>query len=171
MTDVSAAEKWRSWIGKRGPVLVAPYPVSAASVAYFCEFTEDRNPLYYDTTESHAAGGPYAPPTYIGTAVRTPTFSPDGEPGQHQLLAVAVPLDITARINVRVDQEFFRPIRHGDLLRCQSAITDIVAKRTKIGSGYFITEAITYWNQADEVVAVVTNTVFAYRPEEVIDDG
>jgi acyl dehydratase len=164
MSGGVAYESWRSWIGKRGPVLVARYPVSAASVAYFCEFTEDGNPLYYDTPDARARGGPLAPPTFVATAVRTPTFVSDGVAAPHQLLAVTVPLDITARINVRVDQEFLQPVRHGDLLRCQSEITDIVPKRTKLGSGYFITEEIRYWNQREELVAVVTNTVFSYRP-------
>jgi acyl dehydratase len=160
------AEVWRSWIGRSGDVRECYYPVSLASIGYFNEMTGDRNPLYYDSPYARASkyAGAIAPPTFITTAARTPTWWPGTEPPEHSMLSLSIPLDISMRINVSVEQHFYRALRVGDEVLFQNTITDITPKTTRLGSGYFIAEEIRFWNQDDDDIARVNNVSFAYHP-------
>jgi acyl dehydratase len=151
-------DEWEAWIGRKGQVVVGPYPVSVAAIGYVAEAVEDGLLL-----ERIAAGGlEVAPPTFVNVAARIPNWQPRSIRQPKVLQAALVPLPADAAVNRHVAQRYLRPLLIGDSVTSQSTIVAIEPKTTSLGKGFMVSEEIEHRNQRDEVVATTTNTVFRY---------
>jgi acyl dehydratase len=158
-----AESSWSEWIGRRGEVAEAPYPVSAAALGYLAEAVEDERLARY-----LADGGDVAPRSFVTVASRIPNWRPSTATGPDTfLLALSVPVPCDSAVNTVFDQHYFAPLRIGHRLCSVSTISSIEAKTTRLGPGYLITEQIEHRNQTGELVARTDNTMFRFcKPDE-----
>ena len=65
------------------------------------------------------------------------------------------------------EQEYVKYLEEGDTVYHRSTIESISEeKKTALGTGFFVTQLCTYYNQRDEVVGTMRFRVFKYRPNE-----
>jgi acyl dehydratase len=151
-------DEWEAWVGRKGEVVVGPYPVSIAAIGYVAEAVEDGLLL-----ERIAASGlEVAPPTFVNVAARIPNWQPRSIRQPKVLQAALVPLPADAAVNRHVAQRYLRPLRIGDSVTSQSTIVAIEPKTTSLGTGFMVSEEIEHHDQRGELVATTTNTVFRY---------
>lgn len=155
---MSGDDDWRSWIGKTGPVVPGPYPVSVAAIGYVAEAVEDTLLLERIARQ----GIEVAPPTFVNVAARVPTWQPESIKQPRVLLAASVPLPADAAVNRRVAQRYFHPLHIGDTVTSQSTLVSIEPKQTRLGDGFMVTEEIAQRNQDGVLVATMTNTAYRY---------
>ncbi len=160
-------EAWKSSIGMEGPINEAGYEASRAGIAFWCEMVEDANPLYWDEeyAKSSEFGGIICPPSMLMTLSAQNYWKPGKtDTSQFPMIGSQVVFEgANWGVNAGTDQENFLPVRPGDKLHYQSKIVDVVPKQFKAGPGILVTEEITYWNQKNEVVAKLRNTVMKAR--------
>lgn len=157
-------QRQRDLIGRESAPRSAPYAVNEAMAHHWCEMVEDANPIYFDeayasTTWLQAA---FAPPAMLYTWGRQLLWpEPENDGGAVGRLRLE---GCPNTIAVNAVQEYFQPIRYGDILTVTnklSAVSD--EKTTRLGTGHFVTTIDTYRNQLDEVVGTHTFTLFVYR--------
>ena len=154
--------------------------VNRPMIHHWCDAVGDTDPIYVD--EKLAAesvhGGIVAPPTMLqawsmpGLAGRGPSLpdSPESAgPGAAGRSAGPVGLlherGYTSVVATDCEQEYRRYLRPGDSLRTSGVLESISnEKQTALGTGYFVTNKTTYWDQNDEVVAEMRFRIFWFKP-------
>jgi acyl dehydratase len=145
--------------------------VNAPMIRHWCEAMGDGNPLYTDADAARAEGfsGVVAPPTMMqawtmyGYAGRRAPGSDQRDP--MAVLPVLEAAGYPAVVAVNCEQEYVRYIEEGDDIHHRSTIESISEeKNTALGTGFFVTQLCTYYNQRDEVVGRMRFRVFKYRP-------
>jgi len=155
------AEPWREWLGRTGPTVVGPYPVSLAGIGYLAEAVEDERLATYV-----AAGGDRAPRSFVTIASRVPNWRPDSETGPDTfMLAMAVPVDCNSAVNTALEQTYLAPLMVGDRVVSQSTILAIEPRKTRLGAGFQITERIEHRTDRG-VVACTENSMFRFQAPE-----
>ncbi|MBM3133134.1 MAG: MaoC family dehydratase [Chloroflexi bacterium] len=143
--------------------------VSEAMIRHWCEALEDPNPLYTDDEFAKASeyGGVVAPPTMIQAYCVPPLWPPYEGPPPPIFKAVqrCVDAGYPATVGISHEYEFLRPLLPGDEITFQLKFVSVSApKKTKLGTGYFLTSQYTYRNQRHEIVCRQWMTVYQYKP-------
>ncbi|MFI7616127.1 MaoC family dehydratase N-terminal domain-containing protein [Nonomuraea terrae] len=164
-----AEEDGRAMIGHRSQTRFADHPVNDAMVRHYCAATEDPNPHYWrpETGVTHW-GGTVSPPGLLTTWLMPLQWTPErGHACGSGNLAPRLPLPGTSMINVATDTTFFRPIYQGVRLNATEEVVDVSeTKRTRLGTGNFVTTLVVYRDEAGERVAESRNTLFRFTPVE-----
>ena len=157
-------DEHKALIGKESEPTVMPDPVNQAMARHWCEMVEDPNPIYFDEAYARATWlqDTFAPPTMLYTW-RMPPVWPEQE---RKSPAAQLELEgCEATVAVNGVQEYFMPLRYGDILSVTSKISAISEeKTTRLGTGHFVTTQETFRNQLGLVVGTHSFTLFRYRP-------
>ena len=156
--------------------------VNRPMIHHWCDAVGDTDPIYVD--EELAAesihGGIVAPPTMLqawsmpGLAGRGPSL-PDSPESTAPSAAgrSAGPVGLlhehgyTSVVATDCEQEYQRYLRPGDSLRTSGVLESISSeKQTALGTGYFVTNRTTYWDQNDEAVAEMRFRIFWFKPRQ-----
>ncbi len=115
----------RDYLGRTYPA-TEPYEVSRVKIAEFASAIGDQNPVYRDRAAAQAAGHPDvpAPPTFPIVISMAGSARAVMDPG----------LGINYAMVVHGEQrfEYSRPVYAGDVLICQSTISDIREARRNV---------------------------------------
>ncbi len=156
--------------GDFGPFL-AWDEVNAAMIRHWCEAMGDDNPIYTDADAARAAGFKdiVAPPTMLmawtmnGYAGKRPPGS--GEGNALAVLTAMQNAGYPAVVAVNCEQEYERYLEVGDRVYYRATCESISEeKTTALGTGFFVTELATFYNQRDQVVGRQRFRVLQYRP-------
>ncbi len=158
--------------GDFGPFL-AWDAVNAPMIRHWCEAMGDENPIYTDAEAARAAGFAdiVAPPTMLMAwtmngygGVRAPG---SGEGNALAVLSAMREAGYPAVVAVNCEQEYERYLEVGDSVYYRATCEAISEeKTTALGTGFFVTELSTFYNQRDEVVGRQRFRVLQYRPAE-----
>jgi len=156
-------EDARAMIGHRTPRMTSEFEVNHPMIKIYCALVEDANPSYWDPEFARDHwGGVLSPPGMLMPWLFPIPWTPEGKP-PHSVLAFSVPLPGDTLINVSTDTEFRKPVLEGDRLSVEDELVEVSPeKHTPLGVGHFITTVATFYNKADEVVALHTNVLFRY---------
>lgn len=140
-----AIEYDRSVIGREvhGGRLV----VTAESIREYCEALEETNPLYLDPefAKKGSYGGIIAPPGLLQTAELGPAPDPKVKFGNLGFHAGS-------------RQEYFLPVRPGDVLEGYVSIKEVYEKTGRSGRMVFVVRQARFENQHGETVALLQNS-------------
>lgn len=148
-------------------------PVNAPMVRHWCEAMGIDNPVYLDPAAAQASvhGAPVAPPTMLqvwsmrGVGGRNPPGSATENP--YLVLEKIQAAGYPAVVAVNSEQEYHRYLRHDDQLYRTSQIESVSPRKsTALGTGYFITELIRFFDQRDEHVGTMRFRLFLYRAHQ-----
>ncbi len=158
------AEAVERWVGYES-VRVAPYPVNAAQIAYYCSATEDANENYWDEEAAKRRyGAIISPPGMLIVWGYPLPWTPDGKPEHSPFISLEVPLPGRTLINVGTDTTFYAPMRVGDILTYRERVTAVSSeKRTALGVGHFVTSVTDVTNQDGTLVARHDNVLYRYE--------
>ena len=140
-------------------------------IRHWCEVLGDSNPIYTDSQAARNAGfsGVVAPPamlqawTMYGYGGELPAGSDTADP--MAVLPVLEAVGYPGVVAVNCEQEYHRYLEEGDAIYHRSTIESISEeKRTALGTGFFVTQLCSYYNQRDELVGTMRFRVFKYRP-------
>ncbi|MEN8238557.1 MAG: MaoC family dehydratase N-terminal domain-containing protein [Actinomycetota bacterium] len=108
------SEEGMRWVGRES-VRIAPYPVNAAQIAYFCAAIEDSNENYWDpVAAANRHGSLISPPGMLVMWSFPLPWTPYGKPDSSPFLGVEVPLPGSTLINVTTDTAYHSVMRAGD---------------------------------------------------------
>ncbi len=147
----------RSVVGRE--VHVGRLEVTPESVQAFCEALDERNPLYTDeefAREHGPYGGLVAPPGILQTAQLGQPPDPKVEFGNNTFMAGS-------------RQEYFLPIRPGDVIDAYAQIKEVYEKTGRSGRMAFVVRRTRYMNQHGEDVAA-TETSMVFRQTRPVAD-
>lgn len=172
------------WIGKIVSRNQGRFPVEYDPIRRHCHMTGDSNPLFTDPVFAKEEG-PYGevivPPSLLpiyfsskGPWPKAPKPKSDGEKkkSKRPFFTLGVPTPGDRGINMGTEWEYFAPIRIGDRLRSEQAITDIFMKPIKLDNkAVWIVSEMSFINQDDTRVAVWRNTTLVHRsPKQIAAD-
>ena len=171
MTDLQ--QKLEGYLGQECGPYLSWDAVNRPMIRHWCEAMGDTNPLYLDPEAARAHGfeGVVAPPTML-QAWTMVGFGDKRPPGSDTRDSFAVlgaleELGYPAVVAVNCEQEYMAYVEEGDQLYNTSRIVSISEeKSTALGVGFFVTEESRYFNQRDELVAVMLFRVFKYAAHE-----
>jgi acyl dehydratase len=157
----------KKYIGRQSKFFEGPDEVNKAMIRHWCEMVEDANPLYTDENYAKDSeyGGIVSPPTMQSTWVYPRWWPPvemppDIGPAQLDLPVEDVPIPAA----ISLTEEYFLPIRPGDRIHYMTKLNNVSPlKKTRSGTGYFITSTNYYFNQRDELVGTGQYVLFRYR--------
>lgn len=164
-------DELQAFIGSQEGPAEAGYDVNRAMIQHWCEAIEDGNPLYND--EGYAKKSKYrgiiAPPPMMQTFSGGPRWPrPQKEPSSTDRLTEKLhQAGYIHTIATNNTLEFLRPLRLGDRLTRRSKLVSIsTEKKTRAGTGFFVTSETTYTNQRGEVVGTQLFTTLRFKPPE-----
>ncbi|MEN8151587.1 MAG: MaoC family dehydratase N-terminal domain-containing protein, partial [Planctomycetota bacterium] len=86
------SEVGKTWVGHES-VRVAPHPVNAAQIAYYCSATEDANENYWDREAAERRhGAVISPPGMLIVWSYPLPWTPAGKPDHSPFIGLEVPL-------------------------------------------------------------------------------
>lgn len=133
--------------------------VGRVAIRRYADAVGDDNPLFHEVEDAKAAGYEdlICPPGFWGWPIKgRATIG-----GMSIVGAVLVKAGLFRILDGGVDQEFYIPIRAGDILTAYSKIADIREREGKAGKMVFTTVETTYLNQNGDTVAVNRATIIA----------
>jgi hypothetical protein len=146
-------------------------PVNQPMIRHLAVALEDANPVYTDlaVARSSVFGEIVAPPAALPIWTMTaPPRSMSGAPptGRARMMAMLDSCGFTGIVVNTMEQTYLRPLRVGDLLTSTLRLAAVSPrKRTVLGEGYFLTEAIGYVDQQGAAVGEIRRIVLKYRPQ------
>ncbi|MBV1881981.1 MAG: MaoC family dehydratase N-terminal domain-containing protein [Pseudomonadales bacterium] len=150
-------------IGEKSTRIVAEFTVNWEMIKVYCSMLEDGNESHWD--EEYAKkqwGGIIAPPGMLLTWPMPMQWHPTKEQ-IHYFIATTIPLPGSTLINVSTDSEFYKHLYLGDRVSVEDTLLAISEKKTtRLGTGHFLTTRAEFFNQKDELVAVLNNNLFRY---------
>lgn len=163
----------QAWIGRTTGRTPCEADVNWSQVKSFCAMVQDGNPCYWDEDwAKRAHGSLLAPPATLMVWSMPLPWRPDGQPRRGPIYAAEVPLPGDTLINVSTDTHFHHPIRVGDRLVMEDEVVAVSSqKRTRLGTGHFVTTRATYWNQRDESIATHDNVLFRFAADSAPAPG
>ena len=177
MADSELIEKVRAMVGREYGRVYAWDAVNAPMIRHWCEIMGIDNPLYTDPAFARDAGyaDQVAPPSMLqvwGMAgLDLENYAPGStSENSFEVLQVIEPYGYPAVVAVNSELYFDREILLGERLYFTSRL-DAVSdeKTTPLGTGFFVTQVMTYYAQkgqgeADEKVGSQLFRVFKFRP-------
>jgi uncharacterized OB-fold protein/acyl dehydratase len=168
-------EKLKAFEGAEvGEPSVARDAVNEPMIRHWCDAVDDRNPVYTDPAFAEASvhGGIVAPPTMLQAwtmrGLRPPEKAEGAPAGpQARLFELLDGAGFTSVVATNCTQEYRRYLKPGDLLTVSMQIESVSPeKKTGLGAGHFITQLLTYRDQAGEVVAEMRFRLLKFKPPE-----
>ena len=133
--------------------------VGRVAIRRYADAVGDDNPLFHEVEDAKAAGYEdlICPPGFWGWPIKgRATIG-----GMSIVGGVLIKAGLWRILDGGVDQEFYIPIRAGDILTAYSKIADIREREGKAGKMVFTTVETTYLNQNGDTVAVNRATIIA----------
>jgi len=166
-------EKLQQFLGRPCGPYTSWDEVNQAMIRHWCEAMGDANPVYVDEefAASTVHGGVVAPPTMM-QAWTMRGYTGQWAPGSDQREPFEVfeyleSIGFPAVVAVNCEQTYYRYVKPGDKLHHTSSIESISPqKTTALGTGYFVTELQSYWDQNGEKVGDMRFRLFKYRAPE-----
>jgi len=148
-----------SVIGKE--IHVGQLHVTMENIAAFCDALQETNPLYTDerwATEEGPYGGIIAPPTILQTAQLAPPPDAKVKFGNNGFMAGG-------------RQEYFMPIRPGDVIDAYAQIKDVYDKTGRSGRMVFVVRRTRFVNQHGEDVAATEFSHVMRQTKSLDEEG
>ncbi len=176
--DVFNYDRVKDLVGKSSAFHEGHDEVSLSDIRHWCEVMRDDNPLYTDEEYARKSrnGGIVAPPAMVQTWSLDPMKEAlerfvDGNPPfkedpHNQLFGIIDDEGYDGVVATSQTQEYLRPVRPGDTIRCKITIGRVSEydHYTRMGVGRYADMIYTFINQKDEEVCVSTFRVLKYRP-------
>ncbi len=163
-------EQVQSLIGKESSPKPGPDKVDKATIRHWCETMEDENPLYTDEeiAEKSEYKGIIAPPQMVQSYCMSPIW-PIAETVEKDSFATAVDIMQDAGyfgiVATTTRYKFHEPMRPGDRIYQKVKLATVSPeKKTRLGTGYFLTAEQAYTNQNDDLICVQSFTVLTFKP-------
>ncbi len=160
-------------IGKRYGPYHAWHPVSAPMIWQWVSAFGDKNPLYSDAGFARSAGfrDIISPPAMVqgwclpNISRQYPPRSAKERP--YTVLDLLTEHGFPGNVAVAYDQRFLKPVQLGDVLHFFVEPTDVSEeKKTRLGTGHFITCLEEYINQDGDVVYESRTSYFNFKGGE-----
>ena len=157
----SLLERLKETVGQK-VVIQAPDEMGRSSLRQYALAIGDFNPLYSDRgfAQTHGLREVMAPPTLICDTWQYV----DSDMDDRGDLVGRGPIRELEGLRAGNEYEFFQPIRPDDVISAHWTVKDVYEKTGRTGSLVFQVIETTFYNQADELLARNTETMF-YRPE------
>ena len=157
----SLIAKLRATIGKE-TVFQSPDEFGRSSFRQYALAIGDFNPLYSDRefAQTHGLREVMAPPTLICDTWQYV----DSDMDDRGDLVGRGPIRELEGLRAGNEYEFFQPIHPDDVISAHWTVKDVYEKTGRTGSLVFQVIETTFYNQADQLLARNTETMF-YRPE------
>ena len=157
----SLLERLKETVGQK-VVIQAPDEVGRSSLRQYALAIGDFNPLYSDRgfAQTHGLREVMAPPTLICDTWQYV----DSDMDDRGDLVGRGPIRELEGLRAGNEYEFFQPIHPDDVISAHWTVKDVYEKTGRTGSLVFQVIETTFYNQADELLARNTETMF-YRPE------
>lgn len=160
-------------IGKRSGPYLSWHPVNEPMIWQWVAAFGDRNPLYSDAEFARAAGhSAIVSPAAMTQGWCLPSMSrayPTGSAPErpYAVLDILNEFGFTGNVAVGYDQRFLVPVTVGDTLHFFVEPIDVTdEKKTRLGTGHFITCLEEYRNQHDAIVYESRTTYFQFKAVE-----
>ncbi len=147
--------------------------VNAPMIRHWCEAMGDKNPIYTDPEAARAAGhtekdGVVAPPTMMQAwnMGAVGAVAPPGTDTRNPFEVIVMLRDAgyPSTVAVNSEQDYVRAVEEGDCIYHRARLESISEeKTTALGTGFFITQLCSYYNQRDELVGHMRWRVLQYR--------
>ena len=157
----SLLERLKETVGQK-VVIQAPDEMGRSSLRQYALAIGDFNPLYSDRgfAQTHGLREVMAPPTLICDTWQYV----DSDMDDRGDLVGRGPIRELEGLRAGNEYEFFQPIHPDDVISAHWTVKDVYEKTGRTGSLVFQVSETTFYNQADELLARNTETMF-YRPE------
>jgi len=157
----SLLERLKETVGQK-IVIQAPDEMGRSSLRQYALAIGDFNPLYSDRdfALAHGLRDVMSPPTLI---CDTWQYCDRDMAARGDLIGRG-PIRELEGLRAGNEYEFFRPIHPDDVISAHWTVKDVYEKTGRTGSLVFQVIQTTFYNQADELLARNTETMF-YRPE------
>ena len=157
----SLLERLKETVGQK-IVIQAPDEMGRSSLRQYALAIGDFNPLYSDRdfALAHGLRDVMAPPTLICDTWQYV----DSDMDDRGDLIGRGPIRELEGLRAGNEYEFFRPIHPDDVISAHWTVKEVYEKTGRTGSLVFQVIQTTFYNQADELLARNTETMF-YRPE------
>ena len=157
----SLLERLKETVGQK-IVIQAPDEMGRSSLRQYALAIGDFNPLYSDRgfAQTHGLREVMAPPTLICDTWQYV----DSDMDDRGDLVGRGPIRELEGLRAGNEYEFFQPIHPDDVISAHWTVKDVYEKAGRTGSLVFQVIETTFYNQADELLARNTETMF-YRPE------
>ena len=157
----SLLERLKETVGQK-VVIQAPDEMGRSSLRQYALASGDFNPLYSDRgfAQTHGLREVMAPPTLICDTWQYV----DSDMDDRGDLVGRGPIRELEGLRAGNEYEFFQPIHPDDVISAHWTVKDVYEKTGRTGSLVFQVIETTFYNQADELLARNTETMF-YRPE------
>ena len=157
----SLLERLKETVGQK-VVIQAPDEIGRSSLRQYALAIGDFNPLYSDRgfAQTHGLREVMAPPTLICDTWQYV----DSDMDDRGDLVGRGPIRELEGLRAGNEYEFFQPIHPDDVISAHWTVKDVYEKTGRTGSLVFQVIETTFYNQADELLARNTETMF-YRPE------
>lgn len=163
-------DQLQALVGKEIGPFLSWDPVNPPMVRHWCEAMGIDNPVYLDPDAAAASlhGGPVAPPTMLQVWSMNGLRGhiPPGSTAQnaYEVIEKIQAAGYPAIVAVNSEQEYLRYLRPGDRLHRSSQIEAVSPRKdTALGTGYFVTELIRFFDQNDALVGTMRFRLFIYR--------
>jgi acyl dehydratase len=154
----------------------APDPVNQPMIRHWAAAFEDWNPVYTDPEAAAASrfGEIVAPPLMLQTwTMATPRISGIAERGgspsegaRARVLNVLDEAGFVGTLASNSEFEIVRYLRLGDVVSTTTVLEAVSPeKKTRIGSGHFVTWVTTYTDDSGEVVGRQRFRILKFRPD------
>ena len=157
----SLLERLKETVGQK-IVIQAPDEMGRSSLRQYALAIGDFNPLYSDRgfAQTHGLREVMAPPTLICDTWQYV----DSDMDDRGDLVGRGPIRELEGLRAGNEYEFFQPIHPDEVISAHWTVKDVYEKIGRTGSLVFQVIETTFYNQADELLARNTETMF-YRPE------
>ena len=166
----------RSYVGKPiGPPVTGRDPVNEPMIRQWCDAMGEVHPAYLDADGAGRTvhGEIVAPPTMLQAwtmpGLRGRPAPPPSESGENPMSVLRL-LDeagFTSVVATNCTQEYHRYLKLGDHLSVSAYIESVSdEKKTGLGAGHFVTQAMVYTDQHGEKVATMRFRLLKFRPPQ-----
>lgn len=166
------------FVGRRYGRIDGWDPVNTPMIRQWCEAMGVRNPVYTDESFARRSvhGGLVAPPTMLQVWLLAGLNGalPPGSATEsiRELIDALAEAGYPAIVAVNSEQHYQRYLRPGDRIHRTSSIESIVGeKRTALGTGFFVTELIEFFDNDRLPVGTMRFRLFVYRPHAASADA
>ena len=131
------------------------HEVEGGAIVRFAQAIGDLNPVFNDEEAARKTryGGLIAPPTFLDSLLSAPA-------------GAEFPNPYPASLEGGSEWRDFEPVRPGDRITVNAKISDIFARKGRLGDMLLVVREFRYVNQFDQVAALRRRTAIYYQPPE-----
>ena len=157
MTESGLPDEVKAMIGTMTEPIIME--VERGAIRRYADAVDDQNPLFRDAgyAKNTKYGEVICPPGFFGWPIK-------GNPLE-SMMGTIMPAMIKAGLfrilDGGVDQEFYLPIRAGDVLTSYGRVADIRQREGKSGTMLLVTLEMTYLNQDGDLMSKARSTIIS----------